>query len=534
MALKTGAESGQLDYREVPEGPLLIAAYAVVGQNGPIVLSQADPSLVSHPLQTMTRNLSTTFLFSLILGGVLILIFVQGLIGDRLRKVARVMDRMIKGDFSQSIQEASGFDEIGTFVKFARTVSYALQRREQLFGTLTKIQSRHLKELLIQEKIPMDGEIKNVTVFQSGFIGFDEFTQEDKSDLARKTIRLLNEFTNRSVEVIGKYKGFVEKASGGEVIAFWGAPFEDPKDLDNAIQAGLKIRDLARDLDLKMNESRMPKLTYSSSLHRGPAICGAMGWEDRTEYGIMGSVMGIVKHHTEIASQLASQDMPFLTASAVLEKTIEKYRNVPLDAALAGGEDLVNISGLSLEEEEEEEAPETDNEETPEVVQVPFDEAMIDQNLDNAEISDASEALKSSASENLTMDQVLASTADPVVKSSLDEEIEDNDIDDDVDNEVDQVSEERLQEIAEMEAEADDDEEEEIEGSDDSEPLEDQLDSGEALESQSDEESESESPPPQDDPDGYATDLPDIDEELGIPDLGAGNEPSSDSDDQVA
>ena len=136
----------------------------------------------------------------------------------------------------------------------------------------------------------MKGESREMSVLFSDVRGFT--TISEGLDSAELTA-LMNEFLTPLTGVIHHHRGTIDKYMGDAIMAFWGAPLEDPKHAENALAAGLEMNKAVRQLDDAFEKRGWPKLHIGVGVNTGVMSVGNMGSEFRMAYTVMGDAVNL-------------------------------------------------------------------------------------------------------------------------------------------------------------------------------------------------------------------------------------------------
>ncbi len=139
---------------------------------------------------------------------------------------------------------------------------------------------------------------RDVTVLFTDIVGFTALSE--KMDV-QQTAALLNDHFADVGACIEAEGGTIDKYIGDSVMAFWGAPEEQPDHAARACRAALAIR-RAVEADNK-NRAGAP-LALRIGLHTGPVIVGNIGAPQRINYTIVGDAVNIANRLEELGHEL--------------------------------------------------------------------------------------------------------------------------------------------------------------------------------------------------------------------------------------
>ncbi len=104
---------------------------------------------------------------------------------------------------------------------------------------------------------------------------------------------LMNEFLTPLTEVIFKYNGTIDKYMGDCIMAFWGAPLDNPAHAHVGVLAGLEMHRVLAALQPKFKEKNWPEIKIGVGLNTGRVSVGNMGSQIRRAYTVMGDAVNL-------------------------------------------------------------------------------------------------------------------------------------------------------------------------------------------------------------------------------------------------
>jgi adenylate cyclase len=136
----------------------------------------------------------------------------------------------------------------------------------------------------------LEGESRQLTVM---FCDVHDFTSISEQLEPKELARLLNTLFTPITEIIYKHQGIVDKYMGDAVMAFWGAPVEDPHHAGNAVAAAFEIQESLVGLREKFQERGWPEFHMGIGINTGVMNVGNMGSRYRLTYTVIGDPVNL-------------------------------------------------------------------------------------------------------------------------------------------------------------------------------------------------------------------------------------------------
>ena len=164
------------------------------------------------------------------------------------------------------------------------------QRIHNMFGQY--VPEGHIERLLDNKQAAnMDGERREMSVL---FSDIRNFTAISEGLSTQQLKQFLNHYLSPMTEIIFKQQGTIDKYIGDLVMAFWGAPLNDPKHAENAVLAALEMR---RKTATMQHEFQTLGITQSVKagigIHTGEMNVGDMGSTYRRAYTVLGDAVNL-------------------------------------------------------------------------------------------------------------------------------------------------------------------------------------------------------------------------------------------------
>ena len=140
------------------------------------------------------------------------------------------------------------------------------------------------------ENYSMAGRKAELTVLFSDIRGFTTISEGlEPNELAS----LMNEYLGAMTLVVRKHRGTLDKYIGDAIMAFWGAPVDDPEHAKNAVLTGLEMHVALHELNKNLVARGWPELKIGVGVNTGPMTVGDMGSPVRQSYTVMGDAVNL-------------------------------------------------------------------------------------------------------------------------------------------------------------------------------------------------------------------------------------------------
>jgi adenylate cyclase len=173
-----------------------------------------------------------------------------------------------------------------------------------------------IRRLLVNPRL-VEPKKTDVTVMFSDIRGFT--TISEKLD-AQELALFLNQYLSDMTRIVFKANGTLDKYIGDAVMAFWGAPFEEPGHAAKACNAALDMMKRVRELQKQWEAEGKPRLEIGIGLNTGVASVGNMGSTLRYGYTALGDAVNL-------SSRLEGLNKDYGTHIIVNETTYEAAKD---------------------------------------------------------------------------------------------------------------------------------------------------------------------------------------------------------------
>jgi adenylate cyclase len=131
----------------------------------------------------------------------------------------------------------------------------------------------------------------DLTILFSDIRGFTGISEALSPEDLREYI---NEYlTAMSVIIRDRHRGTLDKYIGDAIMAFWGAPVDDPHHARNAVRAALEMQRECASLNVRFAARGWPRLEIGVGVNSGVVRVGNMGSRVRRAYTAMGDAVNV-------------------------------------------------------------------------------------------------------------------------------------------------------------------------------------------------------------------------------------------------
>ncbi len=175
-----------------------------------------------------------------------------------------------------------------------------------------------VKELLSKpDLLKLGGHKKDVTVI---FSDIRSFTTLSEGMDPEELVNFLNEYLSEMTGIIFKHRGVVDKYIGDAIMAFWGAPIDDPDHPVLACETALEMLERLKDLNKRWREQGKKEISIGIGINSGEVTVGNMGSNVRFDYTVMGD-------NVNLASRLEGINKQYKTRIVLSQFTYERVKD---------------------------------------------------------------------------------------------------------------------------------------------------------------------------------------------------------------
>ncbi len=164
---------------------------------------------------------------------------------------------------------------------------------------------RPLADRLIRQAELPASKVREITVMFTDIAGFSGIAERLDAD---RTAAFLNEHFALLGTRIEAEDGIIDKYVGDSVMAFWGAPAEQPDHAARACRAALAIRDALITQNREREAAGQPAIRLRIGLQTGSALVGNIGAPGRINYTVVGDTVNQASRLEAYGKRVAPAD----------------------------------------------------------------------------------------------------------------------------------------------------------------------------------------------------------------------------------
>jgi adenylate cyclase len=169
------------------------------------------------------------------------------------------------------------------------------------------------------EAAKIGGESSNVTILFTDIDGFASISEKmPPMELALH----LEKYFNLMLEELRIENATVDKLIGDAIMAFWGAPIDNPKHALSAVRAAWNCAQKLNELNKKWKESGKPEFTTRFGISSGEAVVGNVGASSRLNYTVLGDNVNLASR-LEVLNKYYGTSI--LVTSSVVSQTDDHF-----------------------------------------------------------------------------------------------------------------------------------------------------------------------------------------------------------------
>jgi adenylate cyclase len=216
---------------------------------------------------------------------------------------------------------------------------YVMEERNKKFirGAFSKYVAPAIVDSILKDptKLSVGGDKKELTILFSDIRGFTTFSEQMD---AKQLTHFLNDYLGIMTDIVFECGGTLDKYIGDAVMAFWGAPLDQPEHSANACKAAAKMMQALEKNKPRFKEQYGVEVNIGIGLNTGVVSVGNMGSDRIFEYTVIGD-------HVNLASRLEGLTKYYGVAIVTSRFTFDSISHAGLGMPPSRTLDFVKVKG---------------------------------------------------------------------------------------------------------------------------------------------------------------------------------------------
>jgi class 3 adenylate cyclase len=170
-----------------------------------------------------------------------------------------------------------------------------LALKDRYHSVLSMVADQRVAEQLMAGKIPLGGELREVTII---FCDIRGYTALSAGRDPREVIELLNKHMSALTRVVYRHHGVINQFAGDAIMILFGAPMDNPT---HAADAVLCAQEMLAERE-RLNELTHEPLGIGFGIATGKVVAGCLGAENRADYTAVGDRVNLAARLCSVAA----------------------------------------------------------------------------------------------------------------------------------------------------------------------------------------------------------------------------------------
>jgi adenylate cyclase len=193
------------------------------------------------------------------------------------------------------------------------------------------------------ELAKLGGHRRTVTIMFSDIAGFTSLSENRDPE---EVVALLNEYFTAMTDAIFRWQGTFDKIVGDEIMAFWGAPLEQPNHAELTVRCTLDMLNTLLRLQLKWQAEGKPVISCGFGINTGEVLVGNIGALDKKmDYTVIGDTVNAAARVEALTRQYNAKILVTEFTAVHVRKLIDEKRLGHVDLVYR---DSVKVKGKEI------------------------------------------------------------------------------------------------------------------------------------------------------------------------------------------
>ncbi len=192
--------------------------------------------------------------------------------------------------------------------------------KTKIMDSFGKYVTREVRDHILEGRIPLDGETKDVTVLFADLRGFTTLAE---SKTPKEVVKIINGYFSEMAEAIGQNHGLVLQFIGDEIEAVFGAPLPLENHPTHAVRAAIAMRERLVSVNEKLQQKGYDALRHGIGLHTGNVVAANIGSDDRLSYALVGDTVNVASRIQGLNKEYGTD---ILVSATTVERLVDKIK----------------------------------------------------------------------------------------------------------------------------------------------------------------------------------------------------------------
>lgn len=219
---------------------------------------------------------------------------------EAMKTLLHTMQQILEGDLSGhwSPRTTDEFLDLGVG---CNAMLLGLREREVIKDTFGRFVSRDVAEAVLAGRVPLRGELREVTVLFQDIRGFTSLSEHTPPEAL---VEMLNDFFTEMVAAVETYGGVVKQFTGDGVMALFGVPGLQQEHATLAVRAALAMCARLEAFNRRRRAHGAVPLRIGIGIHTGEVVAGCVGPDTRLEYSVVGDAVNVASRVQDLTKEL--------------------------------------------------------------------------------------------------------------------------------------------------------------------------------------------------------------------------------------
>ena len=240
-----------------------------------------------------------------------------------------------------SFQIASCLEVIILSFALGENIRNLRRERDSIRQTFGKYVSDEVCDEILGGKIPLDGEIKEVTVLISDL---RDYTPLVESTPPKDLVKITNMYLEAMAKTIEKNKGLILQYVGDSIQAVFGAPLPLNDHPKLAVKTALEMRAELDSVNERLQKSGFKKLRHGIGIHTGKVTAARIGSPERLSYSLSGITVNVASRLQDLTKKFNMDILVSKTSMGFVKDEIQAKSFGPI--VLPGLSEPLEVMGV--------------------------------------------------------------------------------------------------------------------------------------------------------------------------------------------